>query len=421
MSEFKFDVEALRAQFPACQLKVAGEPIAYLDGPGGTQVPQRVIDAITNHLINNNANEGGCFKASYAVDDVEQNAFQAAADFLGCSAQEVGFNCGSTQLNYNFSVNYVKMMQPGDEVIITEIDHRCNSQPYRRLAGLGMVVKTVRLDPETQQLDFEDFKAKLSPKTKVVAVNWAANAIGTITDVKKYIDAAHEVGAVTVIDAVHYAAHRPVDVKAIGTDVLLCSPYKWFGPHMGLIYMNSELLESLDFNNAGAEDVSHGSRKFHMATPQYELLCGMTEAVNFIADLGAGYTEYFANELTGLEGRRKNIVAGMMAIDEYEAPLATKLRTGLREISSVTVYGPAEGEPRTPTVAFTMEGHTPEEIGKALGDRGINAWHGDFYAIETIEALGLTQSGGVVRFGLAPYCTEYDIDRALATVRSLAV
>lgn len=420
MKQFQFDVEKFRSQFPACSLQVAGAPIAYLDGPGGTQVPQQVLDAITGYLVNDNANEGGNFKASYKTDEVEQAAFAAAADFLGCSPQEVGFSVGSTQHSYNFSVNIAKTLQPGDEFIITEIDHRCNSQPWRRLAAQGFVVKTVKMDLETQQLDFDDYLSKLSERTKVVAVNWASNAIGTITDVKKFIDAAHEKGAVTVVDAVHYAAHLPIDVKAIGTDVLLCSPYKFFGPHMGLCYMDSKLLGSLDFNNAGAEDISEGSRKFHMATPQYEFLAGMTAAIDMIAETGAQYADFFEDELKGLEGRRRNVVAGMLAFDAYEAPLAARVRKGLRKLPGVTVYGPAEGEPRTPTVAFTMEGFEPEYVTKILGDKGINSWHGDFYAIEVVEALGLADKGGLIRVGMAPYCTDSDIDRLLATVTEIA-
>ena len=417
---FHFDVEAVREQFPACALKVAGLPIAYLDGPGGTQVPQSVVDAVTEQLIMHNANEGGNFEASRYIDDLENRAFAAAADFLGCSDQEVGFSNGSTQASYNFSVNLAKTLSPGDELIITEIDHRCNCQPWRRLGELGFVVKTVRLDPETCQLDFEDYKSKLSDKTRVVAVNWAANATGTITDVKKYIDAAHEVGAVTVVDAVHYAAHLPVDVKAIGTDVLLCSPYKWFGPHMGLVYMDKELLARLPFNNAGAEDIAEGSRKFHMGTPQYELMAGMIAAVDFIAGIGAQYEEFFDEELQGLTGRRRHVVAGMLAIDAYESPLAKRLRDGLRQIPGVSIYGVAEGQPRTPTVAFRMEGYETDFIAQKLGDKGINSWHGDYYAIETIAALGFAESGGMVRLGLAPYCTEEDIDRALAVIGDIA-
>ena len=239
---FKFDVEALREQFPACDLQINGTPIAYLDGPGGTQVPYSVLDAITGYMIYDNANEDGNFRAGLKQGDIEIAARQAGADFLGCDVDEVGYNCSSTQNNYNLAANISKEFKEGDEIIVTQIDHQCNIQPWRSLARYGCVIKEVRLDPETQQLDFEDYKAKLSDKTKLVAVNWAANGIGTITDVKKFIDEAHKVGAFTVIDAVHYAAHLPIDVKAIDTDCLVCSPYKWFGPHMGLIYLKKEHL-----------------------------------------------------------------------------------------------------------------------------------------------------------------------------------
>ena len=417
---FKFDVEAVRREFPACSLEIDGVPIAYLDGPGGTQLPQRVLDAITGYLINDNANEDGNFKASLKARDVEQSAREAAADFLGCDPEEIGFNCSSTQNCYNLAINLSKNFKPGDELIVTEIDHRCNIAPWESLQRLGCVIKMVRLDPETQELDFEDYKSKLSDRTKVVAVNWASNALGTITDVKKYIDEAHKYGALTVVDAVHYSAHLPIDVKAIDTDALLCSPYKWFGPHMGVIYLKKEIIADLDFNNANADDIKEGARKFHMGTPQYEQLCGIKEAVNFISSLGEKYSDDFAAETRTLKGRRKNVISGMLAIDAYEAPLSEKLRKGLRRIDGVNVYGPAEGRPRTPTVVFTMDNYTPDFVTKIFGSKAINSWNGDFYAVEAIEALGLAESGGVIRLGLAPYCTEADIDRVLSTVSSIA-
>ncbi|BFL48454.1 cysteine desulfurase-like protein [Lactonifactor longoviformis] len=416
---FKFDVNAVREQFPACKLEIDGVPIAYLDGPGGTQIPQRVLDGMFGYMVNDNANEDGNFKAGRMARGIEYAAREAAADLLGCDPDEIGFNCSSTQNNFNLAMNLSKNFQPGDELIVTEIDHRCNSAPWRSLERFGCVVKTVRLDPETQQLDFEDYKAKLSDKTRVVAVNWASNALGTVTDVKKFIKLAHEYGAFTVVDAVHYSAHFPIDVKDIDTDVLLCSPYKWFGPHMGVIYMKKEHIASLDFNNAKCDDISEGSRKFHMGTPQYESLKGITEAVNFIASIGEQYTECFAEQLGTLTGRRKAVVAGMLAIDEYESALAKKLRMGLRAIPGVKVWGPAEGQPRTPTVVFTVEGHAPEKVTEALGAKGINSWHGDFYAVEAVAAIGLAESGGLIRLGLAPYCTEGDIDRTLYTVREI--
>lgn len=417
---FHYDVEAVRAQFPACKLEIAGAPIAYLDGPGGTQVPQSVLDAIVGYMVNDNANEDGNFKASPMARYTEETARAAVADFLGCEVQEVGFSMASTQNSFNLALNISKTLKPGDELIVTQIDHRCNSAPWRSLERLGCVVKTVRLDPETQQLDFEDYRAKLSDRTKVVAVNWAANAIGTITDVKKFIDLAHEHGAFTVVDAVHYAAHRPIDVKAIGTDALICSPYKWFGPHSGVIYLKKEHIAALDFNNVKCDDIAEGGRRFHMGTPQYEVLAGITAAVNFIASEGEKYAEYFEDELAGLSGRRRNIVAGFLAMDTHEMQLAARLRAGLRATPGVRVYGPAEGQPRTPTVSFTMANHTPEEVSKVFGSKGINSWNGDFYAVETIEALGLAESGGLIRLGMAPYCTDSDIDRVLATVAELA-
>ena len=230
---------------------------------------------------------------------------------------------------------------------------------------------------------------------------------------------AHEVGAITVVDAVHYAAHFPIDVKDIDTDVLICSAYKWFGPHVGVIYMKKELIQKLDFYNVMCEDIATGPRRFHMGTPQYELLSGVIEAVNFIADIGKDYTDCFEEELDGLAGRRRNVVAGMTAFDRYESGLAEQLRFGLREIPGVRVYGPAEGEPRTPTVVFRVDGFSTEEVTKVLGDRGINSWHGDYYAVEIMDAMGFLDDGGMVRLGLAPYCTQSDIDRALNAVRSM--
>jgi len=417
---FKFDVEAVRAQFPACKLEVEGSPIAYLDAPGGTQVPQRVIDRIMKYLISENANEGGYFKAGMLAESIEEEARQAVADLLGSEACEVGFSCSSTQNNFNLAHALARRLQPGDEIITTEMEHRCNSAPWNQLGKDGFTVKVVKLDLETQQMDMDDYLAKLSPKTRVVALNWASNGLGTVTDVRTMIAKAHEVGAITVVDAVHYAPHFPVDVKDIDTDVLICSAYKWFGPHIGVMYMKKELLEDLDFYNVMCEDIATGPRKLHMGTPQYELLAGVAEAVDFIASFGEDYVEAFKDKVNGLSGRRKNIVAAMEAIDHYEQDLAKQLRAGLRAIPGVTLYGPSEGQPRTPTVVFTMEGKMASDVTKVLGAKGINAWDGDYYAVEIIDVLGLRNIGGMVRLGLAPYCTQADIDRVLSTIRTLA-
>ncbi|MDO4517764.1 MAG: cysteine desulfurase-like protein [Bacillota bacterium] len=417
---FDFNVEAIRAQFPACKLEVQGAPIAYLDGPGGTQIPQRVLDSIMKYMVEQNANEGGNFKASAFCDIIEDGAREACADLLGCEPGEIGFNCSSTQNNANFAHALARQLEPGDEILTNELEHRCNIAPWMHLDKDGYTLKVAKLNTETQQLDIDDFMSKLTPKTKLVSLNWASNGLGTVTDVKRLIAKAHQVGAITVVDAVHYAAHFPIDVKDIDTDVLICSAYKWFGPHVGVIYMKKELIESLDFYNVMCEDIATGPRRFHMGTPQYELLAGVIEAVNFIASVGEEYAPCFEDKLVGLAGRRKNVVAGMEAFDRYESDLARQLRFGLREIPGVTVNGPAEGEPRTPTVVFTVDGFTTEEVTRVLGDRGINSWHGDYYAVEIMNAMGLGgEKGGMVRLGLAPYCTQSDIDRALNAVRSM--
>ncbi len=418
--EFKFDVEAIRAQFPACKLEVSGAPIAYLDGPGGTQVPQRVLDRIVKYMVEENANEGGNFKAGRLGEILEDEAREAAADFLGCEPGEIGFSNSSTQNNVNFAHALARGLDSGAKILTNQLEHQCNFAPWIHLGMDGFNTEVVKMDTVTQQIDMDDYKAKLTPDTKLVSLNWASNGLGTVTDVKKLIAMAHEVGALTVVDAVHYAAHFPIDVKEIDTDVLVCSAYKWFGPHLGVIYMKKDLIEELGFYNVMCEDIATGPRRFHMGTPQYELLTGMTEAVNFIASVGEEYADCFEEKLAGLTGRRRNVVAGMEAFDHYESGLAKQLREGLRAIPGVHVFGPAEGEARTPTVVFTVDGFTTDEVSQMLGDRGINSWHGDYYAVQIMKAMGVYDKGGMVRLGLAPYVTQSDIDRTLYAVRQLA-
>ena len=417
--EFKFDVEAIREQFPACKLEVEGAPIAYLDGPGGTQVPQRVLDRIMQYMVEENANEGGNFKAGRLGEMLEHEARKAAADLLGCEPGEIGFSCSSSQNVVNFAHALARGLEPGAKILTNQLEHQANFAPWIHLGMDGFNTEVVKMDTVTQQIDMEDFKAKLTPDTKLVSLNWASNGLGTVTDVKTLIAMAHEVGALTIVDAVHYAAHFPIDVKDIDTDVLVCSAYKWFGPHIGVIYMKKDLIEEMGFYNVMCEDIATGPRRFHMGTPQYELLVGMSEAVNFIATVGGRYAECFEDELDGLSGRRRRVVAGMTAFDRYESGLAKQLREGLRDIPGVHVYGPAEGEARTPTVVFTVDGFTTDEVSQMLGDRGINSWHGDYYAVQIMKAMEVYDKGGMVRLGLAPYVTQSDIDRTLYAIRAL--
>ena len=417
---FQFDVESIRRQFPACQRIHNGIPVAYLDGPGGSQVPTRVGNKILDYLFYHNANEHGYFDASRETDMLYDEAREVVADFFGCEAGEVAFGYASSQNNFNLAFALARDFKPGDEIVITDIDHRCNRSPWLALEERGMVVKSVAVNKETQQIDLDDLKAKLSPKTKVAAFNWASNALGTISDVKTMCAMAHEVGAITVVDAVHYAAHCPIDVKDIDTDVLVCSAYKFFGPHLGVIYIRKDLLDKVEFYNVQTEDLLTGIRKFHFGTPPFELICGTAEAVKFIASVGQEYSEYFNEELERLQGRRRDVVAGMLAIEEYEAPLARQLRTELRKLPGVTVYGPKEGEPRTSTVVFTIEGKEPADVCKVLGDNGIYTWDGDFYAVEIVnDVLGLKDAGGLIRIGLAPYNTVQDVERTIDLITKI--
>ena len=416
--KFNFDSQAVKTQFPAVNRKVNGNPCIYLDGPGGTQVPQRVVDKISDYLLYHNANAHGCYATSIETENIMDNAREVLADFLGCGKDEVAFGESTTGNNFKLAFALARDLNQGDEVIITDIDHEGNRSPWKLLADFGAVVKSVRVDKDTFTLSFDDYKKKLSSKTKIVAINWASNATGTITDVKKYIDLAHEVGAITIVDAVHYAPHKPIDVKSIGTDFLVCSAYKFFGPHLGVIYTKKETINKIRTIRVDAYDNTEPPEKFETGTPNFELISGTAEAVEFIADLGKNYTDYFQDQLIGLSERRKNIVAGMLAFDEYEEEMSLILKNGLAEIPGVTLYCPPSGEPKTSTVSFTVKGKNANDVAKFLANKGIFVWDGDFYAIEIINnVLELEAQGGFVRLGLAPYNTMDEIHRTIQAVK----
>lgn len=418
MREFKFKVDEIREQFPALSKTVNGIPAAFLDGPGGTQVPRRVVEKINDYLYYRNANSHGVFKTSVESDHLYWQAREVYADFFNCSPEEVAFGANTSSNNFKLALGLVRTMKPGDEVLITDIDHEGNRSPWRTLEDFGIIVKSVKINMDTITLDFEDFKAKLSDKTKVFAVNWAANSCGTISDVKKFIDEAHKFGAITVVDAVHYAPHKPIDVKAINTDILLCSAYKFFGPHLGVMYVKKSVGETIKTVRVIADDNTEMPFKLETGTPAMELAAGAAEAVEFIADIGRNHEEFYAAELKGLSGRRRYIVAGMMAIDEYETGLAVQLRTKLAKLPGLKVFGPKSGHPRTSTVSFNIEGLNSNEVAKYLAEKGLFVWDGDYYAIETItNVLKLEASGGLVRIGLAPYNIQSEIDRTIQAVK----
>ncbi len=418
MKNFKFDIDYVREQFPCLCKTVNGLPAAFLDGPGGSQVPKIVVDRIADYMFYRNANGHGCFKTSLETMDLQEEARETVAAFFNCKPNEVAFGESSSTNNFKLVLALARDMKPGDEAIITDIDHESNRSPLRTLEERGIVVKSVKIDLNTYTLDLEDYKSKLSDKTKVVAINWASNATGTVTDVKTMIKMAHEVGALTIIDAVHYAPHKVIDVKEIDTDFMVCSAYKFFGPHMGVLYAKGEVLEKVRTIRVLADDNMEIPEKFETGTPNYESICGIAGAVDFIADLGLKHERYFPDELAGLSGKRRAIVAGMLAIDAYEEPMATKLRAELRKIEGLTLYGPPEGYNRTSTVTFTIAGKNSHDIAEFMAERGLFVWDGDFYAIEiTNHVLKLAEQGGLLRIGLAPYNTMEDIDRTIQAVK----
>jgi cysteine desulfurase family protein (TIGR01976 family) len=417
----QFDVAYVRTQFPALKRVVDGRPAAYLDGPGGTQTPQRVVDAVREYLTDHNANWGGRFVTSEETDAIQDAARVAGADLLGCSPADVSFGANMTTLTYFLAEALGRRLQPGDEVVITALDHEANRGPWLRLEGRGVVVREAPVDLETCTLDWPALEDLVRPgRTKIVALGYASNAVGTINDVARAAKLARDAGAWSVIDAVHYALHGPIDVKAVGCDFLVCSAYKFFGPHVGLMYARPEATAQVEPLRLSTQH-SEPPYVWETGTPNFEGLAGTIAAIDFVADIGERHLAMVGDRLpAGLGGRRRAIVAGMLACEAYEQPLATFLREQLAGIAGVTLYGPPSGSPRTSTVSFTLDGFLADEAARALGDRGLFVWDGDFYAARLVELLGLAGRGGLIRAGLAPYTTQGELERLVAAVSTLA-
>jgi len=351
-------VDEIRSQFPALARTINEHSAIFFDGPGGTQVPQRVIDKMNDYLVNHNANIHGSFVTSRENDAILHAARLTFADFFGCDWDEVAFGHNATTINFKLSQALMCDLQPGDEIIITDIDHETNRSPWQLLEERGLIVQSVRVDPETLTLDQEDYQAKLSPRTRVVALNYASNAVGTITDIRDMIRMAHAVGAVTVIDAMHYALHGAIDVRILDTDYLFCSAYKFFGPHVGILYARKSALDQLRTLRVAPQD-PEPPYKFETGTLNHEGIAGAAEAVEFIADIGRTCGDDQDDALTPYSGRRKSVVAGMRAIDAYEQPLASYFKEQLQLIDGLRLYSPPEEIPCTSTIAFTLEGISP--------------------------------------------------------------
>ena len=418
-----YDLEYVRSQFPALALTVNSYPAAYFDGPGGTQVPQRVLDAVNDYLIYCNANAGGKFLTSHNSDLVIREARKALADFLGASPDEIAFGQNMTTLNYQLALALTRSPGKRREIIITEIDHEANRGPWLALKERGYKILEVRMDRETCTIDMDDYKNKLSGDTFLAAINYASNGVGTINRVEEMIELAHQAGAITVVDAVHYALHGPVDVKKINADYLLCSAYKFFGPHIGILYGKKALFSELPAYRLRTQSALVPNL-IETGTLNHEGIAGTTEAVEFIADLGRRFG--FSGSGSGLSGsekiseRRSQVLSGMRAMEQHEQPLAEKMLDDLASIQGVRVYGPPRDCPRTSTISFTIEGKRADRVAEELGKKGLFVWDGHFYAIRLVEKLGLLESGGLIRAGLCPYNTEQEVDRLLEEVKRLA-
>ena len=409
------DLGWVRQQFPSLQQTVGGQPAIFFDAPGGTQVPQRVIDAISNYLLTSNANTAGAFPTSARTDQMIADARVAVADFLNCDADEVVFGPNMTTLTLALSRAIGRELKSGDELLVTCLDHDANVSPWVSLEERGVKVRTADVKPADCTLDMFDLSAKIRRSTRVVAVGWAANAVGTINDVDEVVRLAHASGASAFIDAVHYAPHGPIDVRALDCDFLVCSAYKFFGPHLGILYGKREQLRRLRPYKLRASTEQLPDR-WEAGTQNHECLAGLIAAIDYIAELGRRHNP-------GAVSRRDAILAAYEAISRHEQELAAQLITGLLAIPGVTFYGIkdlARLDQRTPTVAIRMEGHPPRELAAKLGERGIFTWDGNYYAINLTERLGVETSGGLLRIGLTHYNTTEEVDRLLAELKRMA-
>jgi cysteine desulfurase family protein (TIGR01976 family) len=400
------DISAIRKQFPSLSQTQEGKPVVFFDNPGGTQVPQRVIDAMVNYLRRDNANHAGAFPTSRRSDAMLEEAHQAMADMLGAASRdEVLFGPNMTTLTMGLSRALAQWVKPGDEVIVTRLDHDANISPWMLLArDAGATLRWVDFHPEDCSLNLDDMERQLSRKTKIVACGLASNAVGTISDVEMISRMAHAFGALLFVDAVQYAPHGPLDVQALGCDFLVCSAYKFFGPHEGVLYGKYDLLDRLPpykVRPAG----NRPPHKFETGTQNHEGIAGTLAAVEYLASLSGG---------TGT--RRERILSSMAMIQGYERRLTSHLIEGLQQIKGLRIYGitdPDRLDRRVPTVSFRIEGVSPRRVAEVLGERGIFVWDGNYYALAVTERLDVEDKGGMVRVGLVHYNTMEEVGRLL--------
>jgi len=408
------DLGWVRKQFPSLAQTVNGNPVAFLDGPGGTQVPQRVIDAIREYLEHSNANTCGAYATSRRTDAMIAEARLAMADFLGCERDEIVFGPNMTTLTFALSRSIGRDLGTGDEIVLTHLDHDADVSTWRALEERGATIRMVEIHEEDCTLDMADLARKINHKTKLVGVGYASNAVGTINDVKEVVRLGHAVGAMVFIDAVHYAPHGPIDVRELDCDFLACSTYKFFGPHMGVLYGKREHLKRLTPYKLRAltNDIPF---RWEMGTLNHECIAGITACVEYLADLGRhGRPE--------VSSRREALLAAYETIQVHERSLLELMITGLVKIPRLKLYGisdPKRFAQRAPTVAVRVEGHTPLELATKLGDRGFFTWDGNYYALNLTEKLDVEKSGGFLRIGLAHYNTRAEVEGLVAALREI--
>lgn len=397
----------IRAQFPALARQHEGLPVAYFDGPGGTQVPQRVVDAMTDYLLHHNANTHWAYPTSAETDALILGAREALADFLNSCPREISFANNMTSGTFHLARALGRGWGAGDEIVITDLDHHANVAPWRAIEReRGVTIRRVDVDLGKGQLHWPSLTASLTPRTKLLAIGAGSNALGTISDVAEAARLAHAVGALVYVDAVHYAPHALVDVKAMDCDFLGCSAYKFYGPHVGVIYGKKQLLQSLDVPKlAPAPD--EAPDRMETGTQNHEGIVGAGAAVDFLASIGTGAT------------RRARLVSAFHALHESGMAHFARLWDGLGAIPGVTRFGPPPDKPRTPTIAFTVQGLPSEDVTRALAKRGVFTSHGDFYAATIVERLGLS-APGLVRAGAACYTSADEVERLIAGVTEIA-
>ncbi len=421
----KIDLSPLRKNFPALNKEFKGGKRIYLDGAGGTQLPQSVIDAMLDYMVNNNGNYGGFFETSMATDTMLIEVRKSMADFLNAPTwKEILIGPNMTTLTFSLVWSISREIKPGDEVIIDRTGHGGNIDAWRCLEEYGAVIKYLEFDKSDCTLDYRQAEKIISNKTKIIAVGLASNATGTINDIRRLAELAHGHNAMLFVDAVHAVPHIPIDVVSLGADFLACSAYKFFGPHAGFIWGKADHLERLDPHRPWSEISIEIPSKYILGTPNMEGMAGTIATIEYLAGIGVEYGQGFTEAYKGYSGRRLQLKTAMAAITEYERELGIILNEGLKKKKGLKVYGitdPARFNSRCPTFSFTLEGHTSEEICKKMNEKNIFVWNGvdGFGAYELVKALDITKYGGLLRVSIEHYNTVEEIERFLEVLEGL--